>query len=98
MAVKNKKTKNDYVEMVNDECGISLRLYKSNSDKKPYYGTISVCGFAIKVNVVEGKNGFFISYPQYKNKDGEYVSLAYAYDKDIIKAVDELLEDCIDNF
>lgn len=35
------------------------------------------------LKVVEGKNGLFINFPQYKDSNGDYKDIAYPLSKDI---------------
>lgn len=37
-----------------------------------------------------GKNkGYFLSYPSYKNRKGDYVNMAYCFDKALIGAIND---------
>lgn len=47
--------------------------------------------FVIFGRIVAGskKNTYFFSNPSYKDKDGEYHSLAYCFDKDIIEKIND---------
>ena len=95
-----KKTVQKYREQTADD--LTLRLYPSNKDDR-YYGTLSIAtaceGFiAIKVNVYDGEKGAFVSFPSYKNKDGEYVDLVFPTSKELRDAVNELAEEVIKHF
>lgn len=96
------KKEKDYIELVDEKFGFSMRLYESDNEKRPYYGTLSIDpGFAIRFNVVEYDEEYFISWPSYKvgkGKKTQWKNTAYCYDKKVIKAIDNLLSDCIDNF
>ena len=81
---------------------LTLRLYPSNKEDR-YYGTLSVAtaneGFiAIKVNAYGTEKDAFISFPSYKDKDGEYIDLVFPTSRELREAVDELAEDVIKMF
>lgn len=48
--------------------------------------------FVIFCKIIEKGDKIFISYPQYKNKDGDYKSLAYCFDKKLIKKINSAVE------
>ena len=52
--------------------------------------------FTIYINVYEGKNGYFISYPNYEDSEGEYHDLAYCFDRDVIEGLTDLITEMID--
>lgn len=91
MAKSKKKTKTDYMER--DFSAGSIRIYdggKTHND----YGSISLdCGFVIYITIVETRKGRFISYPAYKTKKDEYINQAYCFDKDVIKELNDILEE-----
>ena len=95
-----KKTTQKYREQTADD--LTLRLYPSNKEDR-YYGTLSVAtaneGFiAIKVNAYDTEKGAFISFPSYKDKDGEYVDLVFPTSKELRDAVNDLAEEVIKMF
>lgn len=95
-----KKTVQKYREQTADD--LTLRLYPSNRDDR-YYGSLSIAtadgaSFAIKVNVYDSEQGAFVSFPSYKNKDGEYIDLVFPTSKELRKAVNELAEEVIKQF
>ena len=86
------KTKKEYWER--DFSGGTLRVYPATRRKQNDFFVISLeCGFAITGQVVEYDEGIFLSYPSYKNKDGEYKNLAYCFDKDVIAELQEILDE-----
>ena len=42
------------------------------------------------------RNGYFISYPNYKDNEGEYHDLAYCFDRDVIDGLTALVIEMID--
>ena len=95
-----KTTTQKYREQTADD--LTLRLYPSNKEDR-YYGTLSVAtaneGFiAIKVNVYDSEQGAFVSYPSYKNKDGEYVDLVFPTSRELRQAVNDRAEEVIKMF
>lgn len=91
MAKSKKETKKDYMER--DFSVGSIRIYDGGK-KHNDYGSISLdCGFVIYITIVETKKGRFISYPSYKTKKDEYINQAYCFDKDVIKELNDILEE-----
>ena len=95
-----KTTSQKYREQTADD--LTLRLYPSNKDDR-YYGTLSVAtangGYiAIKVNAYDTEKGAFISFPSYKDKDGEYIDLVFPTSAELRKAVNDLAEEVIKHF
>ena len=95
-----KTTTKKYREQTADD--LTLRLYPSNKEDR-YYGTLSVVtaneGFmAIKVNAYDTEKGAFISFPSYKDKDGEYIDLVFPTSKELRDTVNELAEEVIKMF
>ena len=91
MTRQNKKGKksDDFIER-KFSAGV-IRIYEG---KKNDYGTISLdCGFAIRIQVVEGKENCFISYPSYRDKDNNYINQAFCFDKDINAELQKIIDD-----
>lgn len=95
---KNKKP--EYVEVkVGDN--MTVRMYDPGKDDTTRASlTIGVEGGPLIVygNAVNGRYGWFFSYPQYKNKDGEYKNLVFALNRETNEAIDNALEDAAGNF
>lgn len=59
------------------------------------WGTKQTCkitlhnAFVIFTTIMEGDEGYFLSYPSYRNNKGEYKNLAYCFDKDLIAEITE---------
>lgn len=49
--------------------------------------------FVIFGKIIQSDNGVFISYPSWKDKDGEYYNQAYCFDKEINETIKETLEE-----
>lgn len=95
-----KTSKPEYVEKEATE-DITVRMYDpGKKDKCSASLTLEVGGgkMVIYGNAVNGKNGWFFSYPQYKNKDGEYKNLVFALDKEINDAISSALEEAADEY
>lgn len=95
---ENKKP--EYVEVkVGDN--MTVRMYDPGKEDTARASlTIEVEGGPLVVygNAVNGRNGWFFSYPQYKNKDGEYKNLVFALNRETNEAISNALEDAADNF
>lgn len=94
MAKKAEKTEYAEKEATDD---ILVRMYDpGKKDKTRASLTLEVGGgkMVIYGNAVNGKSGWFFSYPQYKSKDGEYKNLVFALDREINDAISAALEEC----
>ena len=86
----NPKESDLFVELDKDG-NITLDLYDRGA--KGINAKITLCdAFVIYAKVVGGKNGLFLSYPNFKTKDGDYVNQAYCFDTDINKAINEAID------
>ena len=91
MANSKKETKKDYMER--DFSAGTIRIYDGGK-KHNDYGSMSVgVGLVIYIRKKKKKKGRFISYPSYKNKEGEYINQAYCFDKDVIEELNGILEE-----
>lgn len=91
MAKSKKETKKEYMER--DFSVGSIRIYDGGK-KHNDYGSISLdCGFVIYITIIETEKGRFISYPAYKSKKDEYINQAYCFDKDVIKELNDILDE-----
>lgn len=76
---------------------ILVRMYDpGKKDKVRASLTLEVGGGKMIVygNAINGKSGWFFSYPQYKTKEGEYKNLVFALDREINDAISSALEEC----
>ena len=84
------KKADDGVDYIVDE-GILLSCYD--------WGERQTCkitlhnAFVIYATIREKDGEYFLSYPSYKTKSGEYKNLAYCFDKDIIAEIVESVTD-----
>lgn len=96
----NKKNKPEYVEVkVGDN--MLVRMYDPGKEDTTRASlTIGVEGGPLIVygNAVNGRNGWFFSYPQYKDKQGNYKNLVFALNRETNEAISNALEDAADNF
>lgn len=95
MAKSKKKTKDDYMER--DFSAGTIRIYDGGKNHNDYGSITLDCGFAIYITIVESKKGRFISYPAFKTKDNRYVNQAFCFDKDVIKELNDLIEEIYDD-
>lgn len=101
MARREREKKNpEYVEVkVGDN--MIVRMYDPGKDDTARASlTVGVEGGPLIIygNAVNGRNGWFFSYPQYKNKDGEYKNLVFALNRETNEAISNALEDAADKF
>ena len=56
--------------------------------------------FVIYASIKDGgrNKGYFLSYPAYKKNNGEYVNMAYCFDKALIEAINEAITDFMYGF
>ena len=91
MAKSKKKTKNAYMER--DFSVGTIRIYDGGKKHRDY-GTISLdCGFAIRISIIETRDSRFICYPAYISKKDEFVNQAFCFDKEVIKELDDILDE-----
>lgn len=88
-------------EAVNKTCtryhmgeGVSMDICEGD---KSDYGSINLYGVVIKISIREiikgqRKGELFVSYPQYKNKDGEYAPYVTNYSKALNGAIKAVLD------
>lgn len=69
--------------------GVTLSIVEGNETD---FGSLTFFGVRINVAYRMGKNGVFISYPQYKTKDGEYKDHVTSYNKDLNALVRAIIE------
>lgn len=76
---------------------VQLAEDTNKKSKRVAWGSLVIGGcFVIYISVYEGKNGYFISYPNYEDSDGEYHDLAYCIDGEVIEGLKDLITDMID--
>ena len=97
---KSKKKEKEFkeVKFKGQKFNYSGRIYPSDESRQFMYLTLNGC-ITIQCHLVEGKNGSFISFPSWKNKDGDYKSYIY-WDEaledemsDLITTIEEALEE-----
>lgn len=101
MARRERKKKNpEYVE-VKVGNNMTVRMYDPGKDDTTRASlTIEVvCGpLIVYGNAVNGRNGWFFSYPQYRDKQGNYKNLVFALNRETNEAISNALEDAAENF
>lgn len=76
---------------------VQLAEDTNSKSKRVAWGSLVLGGcFAVYINVYEGKNGYFISYPNYQDDDGNYHDLAYCFDREVIEGLTDLITEMID--
>lgn len=96
---KSKKT--TYREVTSDD--LTMRLYPSDKGYADYYGTLSIetasgAPLAVRINVIDGKKGIYVSFPSYKNRGDEYVDLVYPTSKELREQINQLAADVVAEF
>lgn len=76
---------------------VQLAEDTNSKSKRVAWGSLVLGGcFNVYINVYEGKNGYFISYPNYQDDEGNYHDLAYCFDRDVIDGLTDLITKMID--
>lgn len=89
------KTKN--FDNLNATVTVQLTEDTNEKSKRVAYGSLVIGGcFVIYISVYEGTSGYFISYPNYKDNEGEYHDLAYCFDVQVIEGLKDLITEMID--
>ena len=87
----------DYVDAQNDnDMIVSLRSVSPNRYPVIAIGEVQSGGLYIKISVIEGRKGVFASFPQWQNKDGDYINYAGVVDKDTYAELMALVNECLD--
>lgn len=75
---------NEYVEVAYDDGNVLTRVYDISGDVITLY--INWYGLVVKayLRYSKKKDKYWISFPSYKNKDGEYVDLCYLEDSEVL--------------
>ena len=105
-ASKSKASKPDYIkgnlqtknfENLTGTVTVQLTEDTNRKSKRVAWGSLVLGGcFAVYINIYEGKNGYFISYPNYQDNEGNYHDLAYCFDREVIEGLTDLITDMID--
>lgn len=103
---KSRKSKTEYIkgtlnckDFTNLTGAVTVRLAEDTNpkSKRVAYGSLVIAGcFVIYISVYEGEKGYFITYPNYKDNEGEYHDLAYCMDVQVIEGLKDLITDMID--
>lgn len=105
-ASKSRKSKTEYIkatlnskDFVNLAGTVTVQLAEDTNpkSKRVAWGSLVIGGcFVIHISVYEGKNGYFISYPNYKDNEDNYHDLAYCMDVQVIEGLKDLITEMID--
>lgn len=103
---KASKSKTEYInrtlvskDFANLVGTVTVRLAEDTNpkSKRVAYGSLVIAGcFVIYISVYEGEYGYFLSYPNYKDNEGEYHDLAYCMDAQLIEGLKDLITEMID--
>lgn len=103
---KSRKNKTEYIkgtldckDFPNLAGSITVQLAEdtNSKSKRVAYGSLVIAGcFVIYISVYEGKNGYFLSYPNYQDSEGEYHDLAYCMDVQVAEGLKDLITEMID--
>lgn len=89
------QTKN--FENLTGTVAVQLAEDTNSKSKRVAWGSLVLGGcFTVYINVYEGKNGYFISYPNYQDSEGTYHDLAYCFDREVIEGLTDLITEMID--
>lgn len=72
--------------------GIWLSIYERKNKNDSFKITLDNA-FVIFGSVIQSDNGTFLSYPNWKDKDGKYHNQAYCFDKEINESIIGALEE-----
>ena len=96
MSKKTKKNEPVFSFEVNEN--IFVDLYKWGEDKYTVKITICDC-FVVFGRILfytkNRKERAFVSMPNYKNKEGEYINQCYFFDKKIVNEINSTIEDFV---
>lgn len=105
-ASKSRKNKTEYIkatlnskDFANLTGSVTVQLAEDTNpkSKRVAWGSLVIADcFVIHISVYDGKNGYFISYPNYKDSEDEYHDLAYCMDVQVIEGLKELITEMID--
>lgn len=105
-ASKSCKNKTEYIkgtldskDFANLAGSVTVQLAEDTNpkSKRVAYGSLTIAGcFVIYISVYDGKNGYFISYPNYKDSDNEYHDLVYCFDREVIEGLTVLITEMLD--
>lgn len=78
--------------VIDSDKNIILTIFEFEKSDTPLANIILCDCFVIKPRIVTTNDGKkFLSYPSYKNKDGEYINTAYCFNKELIEVMNELI-------
>lgn len=93
---KSKTNTKSKAKEANLEVEISEGIWLSVYDRQGKNDSCKITlnnAFVIFGKIIQSDNGVFISYPSWKDKDGEYHNQAYCFDKEINETIKETLEE-----
>lgn len=103
---KANKNKTEYIkgtlhgkDFANLAGSITVQLAEDTNpkSKRVAYGSLTIAEcFVVYISVYGGDNGYFISYPNYKDSEENYHDLAYCFDREVIEGLKDLITDMID--
>lgn len=102
MATKKKIKPIDTKTVSSKELGIDVELsfyVWENKKGESYTVTIRVAdAFVIYAKLMNGKHGWFISYPSYETKSGDYKNVCYCFDEELCEKLDAAVKEFADEY
>lgn len=89
----------DRKEFTNLAGSVTVQLAEDTNpkSKRIAWGSLTIAGcFVIYISVYKGDNGYFVSYPNYKDNEDNYHDLVYCFDRDVIEGLKDLIAKMID--
>jgi DNA-binding cell septation regulator SpoVG len=94
MATKKTNKKEKKTEGVDYKINSQVTLTCFNWGKQQSAKITIANAFVIYARIMENEDGeYYLLYPSYKTKSGEYKKSAFCFDKEIIAEINENLED-----
>lgn len=92
-ALSTENTEKEYLKTTYPiDNNIKFLIYEFEKSDIPVVNIVLCDKFVIKPRIVTGKDGkSFLSYPSYKNTDGDYINTAYCFDKELIAVLNEII-------
>ena len=95
---KSSKKSTSKVEGVDYKINANVTLTCYNWGKRQTAKLTIANAFVIFATIMENEDGeYFLAYPSYKNKEGEFKKSAYCFDREIIAEITENLADFMDD-
>lgn len=86
-------------ELTHNNTSVKISLHPDTTrNRRVAYGSMLVADvFVIFISVYANKDGYFVSYPSYKDKDGNFHDFAFCIDKGLIEHINAMLSQMLDS-